>query len=94
VSKFNRLLRILTGLLILIVSTFEFIAQTAGIVIIVGPVTFGPVRKIEASGLGIKIFFEGPIWYAFLSVLIFLIIIGVSLLISGIIGRTLRQLFR
>lgn len=64
-SKFSRVLRISAGLLTLLVSLPEFIAQTIGVVVNIGPVTFGLIQKMEASGLG-TIYFKGPIWYAFL----------------------------
>ena len=92
-SKFIQILKISVGLLTLVVSAIEFSAQTFRVIVTVGPVTFGPISKIEASGLG-TIYFKGSIWYAFLSILILLMILGILLLISGVLAKPLRKLFK
>lgn len=89
----NRALRIIAGLVILMFAGLEFFAQTFKVVVTIGPVTFGPIAKIEASGLG-RIYFKGPTWYAFLLVLILLMISGVLLLISGVLARPFHQLLK
>jgi len=86
-------MRILSCLLILVISALEFSAQTLRVVITVGRVTFGPIPKIEASGLG-TIYFRGLVWYAFLAILIILMISGILLLISGALAKPFRQLFK
>jgi len=91
---YSRLWKVVMGLLILVISALEFVTQITGLVITIDSVTFGPIRKFEASGLGIILFFKGALWYIFLFILLILMIVGILLLISGISGRPVFKYFK
>lgn len=79
-----KILMLIAGIVILIFALSEFIAQTRKIIIKIGPITYGPIPKIQIGSL--TIYFKGKNYFIFIISLVSLIILGFTLILQSILN--------
>ena len=72
-------LSLLFGLVLLIFALPELIAQIVKITIKFGPITYGPLPKVQIGSH--TMYFKGKYWYVFITFLFTITIIGIWLTI-------------
>ena len=75
-------LALLIGLIFLVFALPELIAQIVKITIKFGPITYGPLPKVQIGSH--TMYFKGKYWYVFITFLFTITIIGIWLTIWGI----------
>jgi len=75
---------LIISVLLLLFAVPELIAQLMKVTINLGPITYGPLPKIQLGKYVIH--FKGIYWYLFIMVLIILIIMGTCLAVWSLLG--------